>query len=187
MSRSLIFLSILGVSGFPCLAQGFDLGLSYAQAPTSTQNRDYRGPGAQLAVDLGDPDRLRIQLCGGFQHFTIGESEADLASVGVQGAVWSQDQNGHLLLALEARGERISGPDRSTTYGRLWLRCGAGFRGIIVPLYPWKAAFLARGSDRVVPFTRVEISVPLWKTEPMALEAPRWEARIQLGLRFNLD
>jgi hypothetical protein len=169
------------------LAQGFDLGLSYAQAPTSTQKQDYRGPGAQLAVDLGDPDRLRLQFCSGFQHLTRGQTTADMASVGIQGAVWSQDQNGHLLLALEARGERLSDLDRNTAYGRLWLRCGAGFRGILVPLYPWKAAFLAKGSDRIVPFTRVEMSVPLWKTEPVGLEAPRWEARIQLGLRFNLE
>jgi hypothetical protein len=161
---------LLAVS--PLGAQGLDLGLTYARTQVSVRTNESKGPGLQGAVDVGEAGRLRFQVCGGFERLGVAGTYADLGNLGVQCAAWSPAYEVHALLALEARSEHLSSPTEASTYGRLWLQGGLGFRGVIVPLFPFKTFFLARGSDRIVPITRIEYAVPLSTRHPASLTPP---------------
>ncbi|WP_257307560.1 hypothetical protein [Geothrix campi] len=168
-------------------AQGFDIGLTYAQTQVIIQGHESNGPGIQAALDFGEIGRTQFQVCGGFEQIAVESTKTVMGNLGFQCTVWSQGHEGHALLALEARSEHFSDPNETSTFGRLWLRGGIGFRGVIIPLLPFNTAFLARGTERVVPFTRIEYAVPLWKRELVGLTPPTWEVRLQVGLRLNLD
>ncbi|MBI3131041.1 MAG: hypothetical protein HYZ13_06755 [Acidobacteria bacterium] len=183
-------LTILGmlVMGTLARAQGLEIGASFAQQrPALPSGREAAGPGLQLAWDLGEPGRLPTQLTVSYARLTVDATKRDLLGVGLQQAWWSERFDGHALLGLEARVERLEGPRGSVTFGRAWARAGLGFRGILVPLFPWDAAYLLRGNDRFVPFTRIQLAVPLWKRAATPAPPPSWELSLQLGLRLNLD
>ncbi|MDP2875656.1 MAG: hypothetical protein Q8O00_05680 [Holophaga sp.] len=171
----------------PCRAQGFELGLSYARTQVNVDGHESKGPGLQAALDFGEIGRARFQVCGGFERLTIESTTTAMSNLGIQCSIWSQEYQGHALLALEARSEHLSTPSETQGYGRAWLRGGIGFRGIIVPLFPFKTAYFAQGTETVVPFTRIEYAVPLWKRDLTGVATPTWELRMQAGVRFNLD
>lgn len=169
-------------------AQGLDVAISYSQQrPALPAGHEPSGIGVHGAWDLGEPDRFKTQLRASYARLGADRATRDLLSFGLQQAWWSEGHEGHALLAVEARTERLREADSSLTYVRAWARGGLGFRGILVPLPPWGTAFLARGSERFVPFTRVELAVPLWKRRAPSLAPPTWELSLQLGLRMNLD
>ena len=176
------------VMGTLARAQGIEIGASFAQQrPALPSGREAAGPGLHLAWDLGEPGRFPTQLTVGYARLTVDGTRRDLLGLGLQQAWWSNRYDGHALLGLEARGERLVGPRGPVSYARGWARAGLGFRGILVPLFPWDAAYLLRGNDRFVPFTRIELAVPLWKRAASPAPPPSWELSLQLGLRLNLD
>ncbi len=168
--------------------QGLEFGVSYAlQRPALPSGHEPSGVGFHGAWDLSDPGRFRTQLRASYARPAADRATHDMLAFGLQQAWWSEGQEGHALLALEARAERLGEAGASVTYLRAWARGGLGFRGILVPLLPWNTGFVARGSERFVPFTRVELAVPLWKRSAPGFVPPNWELSLHLGLRMNLD
>lgn len=183
-----VLLALLVFAAGPLAAQGFEVGAIAAQLPQfKPEGLSYKGPGLQAAVDLSGSSRRGFQLRGGFQRHTAGLAQVDLAGLGLQGFYGSEAMETHAMLGLEARYERVSTARVGTTHARVWVRGGLGFRGIIVPLLPFNIFFITNGDDRIVPFTRIEYALPLWKREVRGLEMPSAELSLQIGLRFNLD
>lgn len=127
------------------------------------------------------------------------------AGFGWRHSWWSDYHGAQGALAAEMRVERYQGHD--SLYGgpsplasdrawmaRPWLRAQAGFRGILFPL-PSPAAealhWLTQGGTYSHPFTRLELAFPLWHqggdgpSGTLRRMAPRWEASVQLGMRFG--
>jgi len=171
----------------PCSAQGFDLGVSYSRTQVMVNNNESKGPGLHGAIDFSELGRSKIQLCFGYERLETARTTTDMANLGLQCEVWSPGHEGQAVLALESRVERLYDTPGSSTYGRLWVRGGLGFRGIIVPLFPFKTAVLVKGTERIVPFTRLEYAVPVTKRQLDGFTSPTWELRLQIGLRMNLD
>lgn len=178
---------ILGAASSPCTAQGFDIGVSYARTQVMVHHNESKGPGLHGAIDFNDMGRAKLQFCFGYERLETARTTTDMANLGIQFEIWSPRQEGQAVLALEGRAERLYDTPGNSTYGRIWLRGGLGFRGIILPLFPFKSAVLVTGSERIVPFTRIEYSVPITKRDLPGFTTPSWELRLQMGLRFNLD
>ncbi len=177
----------IAAASSPCTAQGFDIGVSYSRTQVMVNNNESKGPGLHGAIDFNEVGRAKLQFCFGYERLETALTTTDMGSIGIQCEIWSPGHEGQAVLALENRVERLYDTPGNSTYGRVWVRGGLGFRGIIIPLFPFKTTVLVTGTERIVPFTRLEYSVPITKRELTGFTAPTWELRLQIGIRFNLD
>lgn len=176
--------------GLEVMAGYVDQGLKvdYEGGGIYSEQRRSAGPSFRAAWDLSGADRFRLQVEGGWMRNAYREARQDSTLLGLRGSWWSPEGDGHALFGVEFRGERVGSPGvEAVTRGRLWARAGLGFRGILVPLFPWDTAMTLRGTARFIPFTRVVAGWGLGSGVQSGPAHSNREFGLEIGLRINLD
>ena len=209
--RPRALLLVLATTALPLSAGGLEVAAGLAIGPTDRGP----GPGDRkdgttaLQLRVGwdrSPSQWRMD-----QLQFLGQAGSNeylqyaTAGAGWQRSWWTEHHGVQAALGAELRVERYRGHS-SLAAGpspldgeqawmvRPWLRAQVGFRGLLIPLHEPAGpllAWLTQGGTITHPFTRLEVAVPLWHqggdgpTGTLRQMAPRWEASVQLGVRFG--